>query len=92
MKMKKKNENDFAARKWWEARLLKTVKIQSGPAKFAGQDRRPSQLVKADVRCPGKQVISDESLSTGSGVGRLCSSKGGSMYSQALLTFPEVER
>ena len=39
----------FAVRKCWEARPLKTVNRQLGFAKFAGQDRRFSQLARADA-------------------------------------------
>ena len=39
----------FTVRKCWEARPLKTVNRQLGFAKFAGQDRRFSQLARADA-------------------------------------------
>ena len=39
----------FPVRKCWEARPLKTVNRQLGFAKFAGQDRRFSQLARADA-------------------------------------------
>ena len=39
----------FAVRKCWEARPLKTVNRQLGFAKSAGQDRRFSQLARADA-------------------------------------------